>query len=358
MNFRALLSLIANRYGDRTTFTSRRLATAIGRPFKETSNGLRILQNMHFLSRKRVSRDCLTSSGKPCRRGYEYEYSINRQGLSYVRWLREGKPLKDATIGVATMAVLDHLPPDLRQQMALYELVRPKSKYRGPGSNRQLLDRLLEPKAVIEAELSRLVSENSSLAAKNNGLSLRNEFLESYNSRLEHDRWLRNGVIAWLIVQRNEDARRYDEVLKILRDQFTVYNNLEKLDDLNTRGHRILELESNLNRGSLDYVLTRLPFLLPKEATDLLMKQISQLEEPKRKAMRQQLDELKKDLKSAKDSARARGPPSADLAEKNPDYIHGHNVDNQPEPTGRTRDEQEHDEHYRTSLSQSSPQLS
>jgi hypothetical protein len=55
---------------------------------KSISNELRRLYLMGFLKRKRIKRECETKSGKTCFRGYEYVYSISRQGWKYLDYLK------------------------------------------------------------------------------------------------------------------------------------------------------------------------------------------------------------------------------------------------------------------------------
>lgn len=54
---------------------------------KSISNELRRLYVMGFLKRERIKRECETKSGKTCFRGYEYVYSISRQGWKYLDFL-------------------------------------------------------------------------------------------------------------------------------------------------------------------------------------------------------------------------------------------------------------------------------
>jgi len=54
---------------------------------KLISNELGRLYGMGFLKRKRIKRECETKSGKTCFRGYEYVYTISRQGWKYLEFL-------------------------------------------------------------------------------------------------------------------------------------------------------------------------------------------------------------------------------------------------------------------------------
>ena len=55
---------------------------------KLISNELRRLYSMRFLKRERIKRECKTKSGKTCFRGYEYVYTISRQGWKYLEFLK------------------------------------------------------------------------------------------------------------------------------------------------------------------------------------------------------------------------------------------------------------------------------
>jgi hypothetical protein len=62
---------------------------------KSISNELRRLYQMGFLKRKRIKRECTTSRGKTCFRGYEYVYSLSSQGRKYLGYLTN--PERQAT---------------------------------------------------------------------------------------------------------------------------------------------------------------------------------------------------------------------------------------------------------------------
>ena len=68
-------------------FDSRLVSAAIGIPVKTVSNDLRRLYFMGFLKRRRVKRACLSKKGKVCFKGYQYEYSLSKQGLSYINYM-------------------------------------------------------------------------------------------------------------------------------------------------------------------------------------------------------------------------------------------------------------------------------
>jgi hypothetical protein len=51
----------------------------------------------------------------PCFKGFQYVYSLSRQGQSYVRWLRDRKPLEDIAYFTLLNDVMMALPEDLRR---------------------------------------------------------------------------------------------------------------------------------------------------------------------------------------------------------------------------------------------------
>jgi len=94
---------------------------------------------MGFLKRRRVKRLCAGASGKLCHRGFEYVYAFSRQGVSYLRWLREWKPLEDALYTQLMSDVVSNLPEELRHRLNLLSLFR-ETFYCGPSRNLRLFD--------------------------------------------------------------------------------------------------------------------------------------------------------------------------------------------------------------------------
>jgi len=92
MNFRDSLKLVALTeavFGE--WFDSRMYANFTGLPVKLASNELRRLYRMGFLKYRRVKRICITKNGKKCFRGYEYKYSISKQGWNYLKYMTGGE---------------------------------------------------------------------------------------------------------------------------------------------------------------------------------------------------------------------------------------------------------------------------
>jgi len=69
-------------------FDSRMVATMLGIQVAEASRDLRRIRLMGFLKRERTARICGNGS-RTYIRGYQYSYSLSKQGRSYLRWLRE-----------------------------------------------------------------------------------------------------------------------------------------------------------------------------------------------------------------------------------------------------------------------------
>jgi hypothetical protein len=104
MEFKEVLQILRSNFG-KQGFKARDVHSVIRRSiteserFKEVptmlskvstktiSNELRRLYLMGVLKRKRIKRECETKSGKTCFRGYEYVYSISRQGWKYLEFL-------------------------------------------------------------------------------------------------------------------------------------------------------------------------------------------------------------------------------------------------------------------------------
>ena len=105
MEFRQVLQILGSHFG-KQGFKTRDIPPSVIRrsiteseKFKEDStmlsevstklisNELRRLYVMGFLKRERIKRECETKSGKTCFRGYEYVYTISRQGWKYLEFL-------------------------------------------------------------------------------------------------------------------------------------------------------------------------------------------------------------------------------------------------------------------------------
>jgi len=179
MDFRSLLLKIDESFQD-GRFTAQSLALKLDRPNREISNSLRRLHKMGFLNKERTKRPCLTSKGTTCFRGFEYEYKLSKQGSSYVRWLRSGKPIEDATYLALISRVCNHLPEDLSRTIAVIGAARSTYKYKGPMRHLRFLDNDAFP-------LVHLTLENLNLKNEKAKLNERIIGLENENLRLTYE---------------------------------------------------------------------------------------------------------------------------------------------------------------------------
>lgn len=61
---------------------------------KRISNDLNRLYRMQLLKRKRIKRTVTTRTGKSCKRGFRYVYSMTKQGISYSHYLETPRPFR------------------------------------------------------------------------------------------------------------------------------------------------------------------------------------------------------------------------------------------------------------------------
>mgnify|MGYP001082170966 CR=1 FL=1 len=184
MQSKTLLMDISHRYADRT-FRSTELANRLKVSRKIASNRLRRLHQMGFLKRRRQKRFCLWSRRKlisvkyrygmpyrvrarvprirPCYKGFEYVYSLSRQGKSYVGWLRNRKPLEDIAYFTLLKEVMTALPEDLRYTLGGLGAVRGGYKYHGPTRQLRFLDNPATPLLVLVLQNQALQTENERL---------------------------------------------------------------------------------------------------------------------------------------------------------------------------------------------------
>jgi hypothetical protein len=78
-------------------------------------------------------------------KGYEYLYSLSKQGLSYVNWMKQSKPLEDTLLWDLQRRVMQALPDTLRKEIADIGLIRAGYKYRGPVRQLRLLENPATP---------------------------------------------------------------------------------------------------------------------------------------------------------------------------------------------------------------------
>jgi len=84
---------------------------------KSISNELGRLYSMRFLKRERIKRKCKTKSGKTCFRGYEYVYTISRQGWNYLEFLnnperQDNEPFVSSAYSMVLDDITENYPED------------------------------------------------------------------------------------------------------------------------------------------------------------------------------------------------------------------------------------------------------
>ena len=154
-------------------FDVHKTALCLSIPVKRASNLLRWLHQRGFLKRKRTKRLCVPSFGKSCYRGYKYVYSFSKQGVKYLRWLSEWKPLEDALYARLTYDVVSNLPEDLRHTLGMLSLCRETMKYRGPTRYLRLFENNAIPVVSLSIQNQQLADENKRLQIDNTGLQFR-----------------------------------------------------------------------------------------------------------------------------------------------------------------------------------------
>ena len=94
------------------------------------------------------------------KKGYEYLYSLSKQGLSYVDWMKHSKPLEDCLYLDLQRRVMQALPDPLRNEMAGLAFIRAGFKYRGPARQMRLLENPAAPVMVMAARMEELKRKN------------------------------------------------------------------------------------------------------------------------------------------------------------------------------------------------------
>jgi len=276
MNFRILLDRIVASYGPDNKFTSYDIATSLNLTAKEASNSLRRLRLMKFLKKRRMKRACLSSSGKLCFKGYEYAYSVSSQGLSYIKWLKEKKPIEDLAYIKNMEEVFSYLPQELRLRLVEKGLMREKSKYTGPTRNLNLLDN----NAALGVHL---LTENRRVASENYELKSEKQALEA-DLRQERESYLPI-IYGYVATDRGEKLKRIRSESKIDLIQSGLFNILKK-ENLNLREIRSILLLAIKN--------------LPREKTEEISKLVCDIEKRGRAELSQRTAELHVNLRSLK----------------------------------------------------------
>lgn len=176
MNYREILTEIRPH----ESFTSRLLAVRLGKPVKEISNDLIRIRKMGFLKKEDIPRECHLRDGSRCNRGFEKEYTLSKQGESYVKWMKNNKLIEDVAYASLMDEIMQHLPPDLQNRLKNLLLVRCCFKYKGPARLLDLFDRLAV--SHIPPQNTQLAEENRALKAE---ISESNESIMEKNKQIE-----------------------------------------------------------------------------------------------------------------------------------------------------------------------------
>jgi len=238
LGFRDLLLIIDESFPHKT-FTVESLALKLNRPKKQLSNSLARLNRMGFLNKERMRRPCITSEGTVCFKGFQYKYKLSKQGESYIRWLRERKPIEDVAYTTLMTKVYSSLPEDLVKSIALIGALRSTYKYKGPERHFRFLDNDASPLIHLSVRNAELARENSVLERYVSDLS----FLLGYYMGLaskygEENQQLRNRTNKLTA----EASRLYAEntgfmltwYLKDLTSMLRVINTMRSTNELST----------------------------------------------------------------------------------------------------------------------------
>ena len=176
MNFQTLLIKLEN-IGER--FTSTSVSDIIKRPIKEVSNDFRRLHGMQFLRRERRKRSCLSKKGKNCYKGFEYVYSLSKQGRSYLKWMRDQMPIEKIALINLNKEIIEYLPERLVNQIFHLITARSTYKYRGPNRHFRLTDNDLFFIAYNLSENKKIIQDNFNLQKDKLGLVIDKQNLKS-----------------------------------------------------------------------------------------------------------------------------------------------------------------------------------
>ncbi|HEY4699465.1 MAG TPA: hypothetical protein VIH27_03735 [Nitrososphaerales archaeon] len=130
MDWRETL-LKVEEIAEENSVTSSTVAMHMGVKKEEASLAMMRLHQMGFLKRKKKVRRCHDRSYiNYYNRGYEYRYSLSRQGISYLQWYRNGRASKQLTETVYFNNIYNKLPRDIALQLALLGLAGKNSRFK------------------------------------------------------------------------------------------------------------------------------------------------------------------------------------------------------------------------------------
>ena len=210
MNFKDLL--VALSYLEESEFKAADIAVYVQKPTYEVSNGLRRLHRMGFLNGKKVKRDCLSKTGKSCKKGREYVYNISKQGRQYTDWMLN-QPIKDTTHLEFDDKVKD-TPESPKDEQHVPSPIKPVSANKGPSIQdfqRAIKDEMLSvTEELIVPYVARARTENQRLKTENN-------YLRTWNAILTSNNALYDGLVSELkktINQLNMEIEKSEKMVK------------------------------------------------------------------------------------------------------------------------------------------------
>ena len=188
-------------------FTSVDVAIYLKTGPKRVSNDLARLHRMGFLRRKRQKRFCISNiikfrNAKWCHKGYEYNYTITRQGLSYINYVKKAKPIEDSRDLKLQLDMLENLPEDVKNEIVDRAISKLNSRYKGPHREPFPID--IDILTLLMSENLRLRKQNSELTQKFNICTTFIQWLVLYtittNNRFANNINNSNAIIYALIM--------------------------------------------------------------------------------------------------------------------------------------------------------------
>ena len=147
----------------------------------------------------------------PCFKGFEYVYSLSRQGQSYVKWLRDRKPLEDIVYFTLLKEVMMALPEDLRHTIGTLGALRAGYRYHGPTRQLKLFDNPVGPLVIAVLQSQALQTENERLRFESLKAELKTWCGEERAKRAELELILLATVFLWAVVMLVEQLRKERE---------------------------------------------------------------------------------------------------------------------------------------------------
>jgi len=294
MKFKQLLIDLSNL--EEEAFTSSLVAYRLKKPVREISNDLRRTHQMGFLRRKRVKHLCLSKNGQLCYKGYEYIYSLSKQGRSHLKWMIEQKPIEDLALIKLAKEILDHLPRELKYKLFNYVAIRNSHKYKGPNRQLRMIDKIV-PIAFLLLENQRLAKEYFNLVMEYLKKFKENDGYRDQISDLNQVNEAFIGIIVDLkqMIEQTEQQNREDvkSVLNFLRKIFEDMQRKQVIDkEMMNINNEIIEVYRN-SRGNM---ISALYLALPEEEFNKAMEWVSEREKKLRTDVEQKIEAVKAEI--------------------------------------------------------------